>query len=186
MSSVIVARMISQRLAPHPERAVEYAWGSVAYRHIGRRDSLPGVTRRYSPNMLTSVFGWDTDVPEWDGIVCKVDGGMPLLDEVRHPIALAWDNDSTIAVRRRSWSPLDLFGDAMSQIPKGEFAIVYLTYHEGARAEIADRRVQSFMDKMHDWMHSAAIFPFFCAFIHARLVMANLISSKAPSASTAE
>ena len=156
-TSEIVARMISQRLAAHPERAVEYPWGSVAYRHLGRRDFLPGVTRLYSPNMLAAVFGWDSDVPEWDGMVCRVDGGAAIVDTVRQPIALVWNNDSTIAVRRRSWSPLDLFGDAMNQIPKGEFAIVYLAYQEGARAEIADRRVNGFMGKMQDWMHSAAI-----------------------------
>ena len=156
-ASEIVARLISQRLAAHPERAVDYSWGSVAYRHHDRRISLPGVTRLYSPNMLAAAFGWDSDVPEWDGLICRVDGGEPVVDEVRHPLALVWSNNSAVAVRRRSWSPSDLFGDAHNQISKGEFAIVYLAYQEGARAEIADRRTQAFMDKTRDWMHSAAI-----------------------------
>ena len=46
----------------------------------------------------------------------------------------------------------------MKQITPGEFGIVYLAYHEGARAEIADRRVESFLSTMKDeWHHPSSI-----------------------------
>ena len=52
---------------------------------------------------------------------------------------------------------MDLVGSAMSQIPPGEFGMIYLAYHEGAREEIANRRVQAFMDRMPEWEHSGSI-----------------------------
>jgi hypothetical protein len=158
LTTEIVTRLISQRLAPHPERALHYEWGTVAYHPIPRRVPLPGMTRLYSPNMLSHVFDWDSDIPTWDGLVCRVSGGEAFVDEIRNPIALVWNNSSEVALRRRAWSPLDLFGDAINQITPGEFAIVYLTYHEGARAEIADRRVINFLAKTKDeWYHAASI-----------------------------
>lgn len=157
-ASEIVARMISQRLAAHPERPVEYPWGRVAYHQLPRRLLLRRPTRLYSPAMLQAVFGWNSDLPEWDGIVCRVHGGgEALVDLVRSPIALLWSNASAKAIQRRAWSPLDLFGDATKQIPPGEFGIIYLAYHEGARAEIADRRVQQFFSRMSEWEHAASI-----------------------------
>lgn len=157
-ASEIVARMISQRLAAHPQRPVEYPWGSVAYHPMPRRVWLPGVTRLYSPNMLQAVFGWSSDLPEWDGIVCRVTGGgEAIVDQIQDPIALAWSNSSGKATHRRAWSPLDLFGDAMRQIPPGEFGIVYLAYQEGARQEIADRRIQRFLDRISEWEHTSSI-----------------------------
>lgn len=157
-ASEIVARMISQRLAAHPEQPVEYSWGRVAYHPLPSRLLLREPTRLYSPAMLKAVFGWNSDLPEWDGIVCRVDGGgEALVDFIRSPIALLWSNASAKAIQRRAWSPLDLFGDATKQIPPGEFGIIYLAYHEGARAEIADRRVQQFFSRMTEWEHAASI-----------------------------
>ncbi|QEX15431.1 hypothetical protein FRZ44_07150 [Hypericibacter terrae] len=157
-SNDIVAGLISQRLAPHPDRPLDYPWGSVAYHQLPYRMSLPEVTRLYSPNMLKAAFGWNSDLPEWDGIVCRVDNGREAsVGEIRRPIALAWSNVADAAVKKRAWSPLDLFGDAMGQIPPGEFGIIYLAYHEGAREEIANRRIQNFLDRMPEWEHSASI-----------------------------
>lgn len=154
----VVARLISQRLAPHPEGPLQYPWGSVAYRHLPYRMRLPGTTRLYSPHMLAAVFGWNSDLPEWDGIVCRVhSGGEVSVDQVDNPVALVWSNSSEEAVRKRAWSPLDLFGDAVNQIPPGEFGIIYLAYHEGAREEIADRRMQNFMKRITEWEHAASI-----------------------------
>jgi hypothetical protein len=154
----IVDRMISQRLAAHPNRPLEYAWGKVAYHPLPPRIPLPTPTRLYSPNMLEAAFGWNSDLPEWDGIVCRVGcDGDAFTDHLRNPIALVWNNSSTKAIQRRAWSPLDLFGDATNQIPAGEFGIIYLAYHEGARAEIADRRVERFLERMHTWDHAASI-----------------------------
>jgi len=154
----IVSRIISQRLAAHPDRALNYEWGSVAFHELSYRVRLPDVTRSYSPNMLMALFGWNSDLPEWDGIVCRVDvQGEPSVDEVRGAVALAWSNLSELAVRKRAWSPLDLFGDAMNQITPGEFGLIYLCYTEGAREAIADKRVSNFLSRMSGWEHSAAI-----------------------------
>jgi hypothetical protein len=154
----IVARMISQRLAPHPERATDCPWGNVAYHRLPRRLAMPAATRLYSPNMLMGAFAWNSDLPDWDGIVCRVQGsGDAWVDEIKNPVALVWNNLSAAAVKKRAWSPLDLFGDAINQIPPGEYAVIYLAYHEGARAEIADRRIQNFLDRMPDWYHPNSI-----------------------------
>jgi hypothetical protein len=154
----IVAALARQRLAPHPGRPLDYAWGSVAFHELPLRVRLPGYTPVYSPNMLAAVFGWDSDLPEWDGIVCRVNAeGQVATDEVAQAVGLVWSNVSPEALRKRSWSPLDLFGDAMGQIPPGEFGMVYLAYHEGAREEVADRRLQTFIDRMREWEHSATI-----------------------------
>jgi hypothetical protein len=68
------------------------------------------------------------------------------------------EQPSEIAIRRRAWSPLDLFGDAVNQITPGEFAIIYLAYHEGARAETANRRLDGFLSRAKDeWYHPASI-----------------------------
>jgi len=159
LAAEIVPRLISRRLAAHPQRTVSYEWGSVAFRPLPPSIEIPTATRLYSPDMLQWVFGWNSDMPDWDGIVCRVDGrSEAVTDRIRQPIALVWNNLSEIAIRRRAWSPLDLFGDAMKQITPGEFGIVYLAYHEGARAEIADRRVDVFLSAMKDeWHHSASI-----------------------------
>jgi hypothetical protein len=63
----IVATLLRQRLVARPECPLQYPWGTVSYQEAPRRLSLPNTTRAYSPNMLSVVFGWDSDVPTWDG-----------------------------------------------------------------------------------------------------------------------
>lgn len=88
--SEIVARMISQRLAPRPERHTEYPWGSVALVPLPRRINLPPA-RIYSPHMLQAVFNWNSDLPEWDGLVRRAAfGGDFDIDRVLRPIGLVW------------------------------------------------------------------------------------------------
>jgi hypothetical protein len=153
----IAARMISQRLAPHPERHTEYPWGSVAFVPLPNHIDIPP-TRIYSPHMLRAVFNWNSDLPDWDGLVCRVDGGGDFdTDRVARPIGLVWRNTTRRAVQRRAWSPVDLFGDATNQITPGEFGIIYLAYHEGARAEVADERLQRFFDRVGTWEHAGSI-----------------------------
>jgi hypothetical protein len=41
-------------------------------------------------------------------------------------------------------------------MPGGEFGIVYICYSEGAREEIADRRVAQIAERLKEWEHSAA------------------------------
>ena len=61
------------------------------------------------------------------------------------------------AIRKKSWSPLDLFGAATNQIPGGEVGIIYVCYQEGAREWLADRRTESFLRGISDWAHSGGI-----------------------------
>ena len=153
----VVACLIRQRLAAHPQQPLAYAWGSVAYRELPRGFGVQP-SRVYAPTMLNEAFGWTPDLPTWDGIICRVaTKSDQLVDYIAEPTGLLWCNNSERAVRRRAWSPLDLFFDAMNQIPPGEFAVVYVAYQEGARAEIADRRVETFTNKMKEWEHSANI-----------------------------
>lgn len=44
-----------------------------------------------------------------------------------------------------------------SQVPPGEFAIVYLAYTEGAREEIADQRLAAFKSRVETWSHEPGI-----------------------------
>jgi hypothetical protein len=153
----IVECSIRQRLAPHPERALSYAWGTISYRERPYRFAIAN-SRIYSPSMLNQTFGWNSDLPAWDGIVCRVGTVKDQwTDQITAPTALLWCNHSERAIRRRSWSPLDVFGDAMSQIPAGEFGVVYVAYQEGTRAEIADSRTENFQRRMREWAHSAKI-----------------------------
>jgi hypothetical protein len=80
-----------------------------------------------------------------------------MTDEVSHPIGLLWNNRSQRAISKRSWSPLDAFGEAMQQVPPGEFGIIYLAYQEGTRAEIADMRLDRFFDRLKGWWHPGSI-----------------------------
>ncbi len=153
----VVARLISQRLAAHPERHTEYPWGSVAFVSLPRRLDIPP-TRLYSPHMLRAVFDWNTDLPDWDGVVCRVNGGGGFdIDHVTHPIGLIWRNTTRKAVQRRAWSPIDLFGDATNQITPGEFGIIYLAYNEGTRAAVADERLERFFNRITEWEHPGSI-----------------------------
>lgn len=150
--------LIRQRLAAHPERPLVYPWGEVSYEELPSRLRLPGQTRPYTPHMLSFVFGWSCDLPTWDGLICRVEcEGQLATNQISQPIGLLWSNRSQRAISKRSWSPLDTFGDAVSQVPPGEFGIVYVAYQEGTRAEIADERTQRFVRRVKEWWHSGSI-----------------------------
>lgn len=154
----IVRSLASQRLRPDPSRRLIYSWGTVAFLPSQRRNPLPGPTRIYSPNMLKLLFGWESDLPTWDGICCSIDArGEPFLDEVLEPIALLWRNDSEIALKKRSKAPLNLFSKASLQIPPGEFGIIYVSCMEGTRAKVADMRQDAFADRLQAFEHSAKV-----------------------------
>lgn len=154
----VSAKLLMQRLAAHPEQALAYDWGSVSLEPLPSKVDLPSSTRLYSPNMLEHLFDWSTDLPDWDGICCSVDlRGQPLTDTVRSPVALLWRNTSPDALRKRTWAPTNLFGAATLQVPSGEFGIVYVNYVEGARAEVADRRLQAFTKRLQEFEHSARV-----------------------------
>src|SRR5258706_10478958 len=127
----VVARLISQRLAAHPERHTEYPWGSVAFVSLPRRLDIPP-TRLYSPHMLRAVFDWNTDLPDWDGVVCRVNGGGGVdIDHVSHPIGLVWGNTTRKAVQRGAGGQIHPFVGATNQIKTRAFGIVLLAYNAG-------------------------------------------------------
>ncbi|MGO7018402.1 hypothetical protein [Rhizobium leguminosarum] len=154
----VVSRFINQRLAPKPSRKLSYPWGSVAFFPSPMRVWLPETTRLYSPNMLQHLFGWESDLPTWDGICCSIDAnGEPEVDLAINPIALIWRNDSGKALKKRSWAPINLFSKASLQIPAGEFGIVYVNYIEGARAEVANMRLDAYAGRLQEFEHSDKI-----------------------------
>jgi len=107
----VVVRLISQRLAPHPERELSYPWGQLAFIELPRRLELRNTTRLYSPEMLRQAFGWQSDLPEWDGFCCSIGNSQALtIGDVHEPLGLIWNNTSEAAMRKRTWAPTNLFG----------------------------------------------------------------------------
>jgi hypothetical protein len=154
----VVAQLISQRLVPHPERELSYPWGRSAFIELPRRLELRNITRLYSPDMLAQTFGWRSDLPEWDGLCCWIGNARALtMSYVEEPFGLVWNNTSEAAIRKRTWAPTNLFGGAMDQIPPGEFGIIYVAYCEGAREEVADLRVNAFIERIGMWEHAGNI-----------------------------
>lgn len=154
----VVRELVGQRFAPHPERARRLKWGTVGYNRHDMVIQLPETTRPYSPNLLEHLFDWRSDLPDWDGLVCRMDGaGKSPVDAVRKPIALLWRNISDQAVKKRAWSPTNLLGSAMRQIAPGEFGMVYLAHVEGARGDVADLRFHETVERIADWEHSSNI-----------------------------
>lgn len=153
----IVDCSVRQRLAASHEKATSYLWGSIAFRELPKNLRGPK-TRLYSPLFLTQVFSWDCDLPTHDGIICRIASPKePIIDFAREPIAMVWKSSSEEAVRKRSWSPINLFGDATNQVPGGEVGIIYVCYQEGARESFADRRTHGYITGISQWVHSAAI-----------------------------
>lgn len=152
----IVARCIQQRLASKPRKPLDHAWGSVAFHARPRLLTLPGPTKAYSPRLLRHAFGWNEDVPSHDGLICQADCAEgAVVEDVRDGVALRWTNRTAEVAEKRSRPPTSLFGKATGQMPGGEFGIVYICYPEGARAEIADRRVELIAERLKEWQHSA-------------------------------
>lgn len=153
----VVAKCMQQRLCRHLGVPLEYDWGSVAFRKLPPCISLPGPTKTYSPELLEYCFEWNTDLPKHDGLICRAAGAEGVIvTEVRAAVALAWTNLSEIVAEKRSRPPTSLFGKATNQVPGGEFAIVYICYPEGAREELANRRVRAIADRLQEWEHSAS------------------------------
>lgn len=154
----VAATIFRQRLAAHADRPLAYTWGTVAFRELPRRGALPEATRAYSPTMLDAVFGWNTDLPEWDGLCCSIANarGGTVLD-VQSPVGLLWSNATPEATRKRTWAPANLFGSATSQIEPGATGIIYVAYIEGARAEAADMRVAAYEERLREWEHAGDI-----------------------------
>lgn len=120
-------------------------WGTWEYSELSRLASIGARTLMYSPIMLDEIFDWNSDLAEWDGLVCRVENHEELTtDTAEKPVGLRWVNTSEQAVKKRSWGPMSILGEAIEQIPAGEFGIVFIAHQEGARSTIADMRTFNF------------------------------------------
>lgn len=72
-------------------------------------------------------------------------------------MGLAWRVDAEAAIIKRSRAPLGLFAKAVTQVPRGEFGLVYVAYPEGARSDVADNRTQAYMERIQQSEHDGAI-----------------------------
>jgi len=120
-------------------------WGTWEYSELPQFTPLGVRTRMYSPIMLDEVFAWNSDLSEWDGLVCRVENHVEsTTDAAEKPIGLRWVNINEQAVKKRSWGPMSVLAEAIEQIPPGEFGIVFIANQEGARSAIADMRTFNF------------------------------------------
>ena len=148
----IVAKLILQRFAGGA--TLEYDWGRVTFIEASAVVDFARPTRLYSPNMLEHVFAWNSDLPEFDGLICRVaNDSEPVIDSAERPVGLAWTNLSLQALKKRSWGPMGVVSEALEQIPSGDFGIVYVAYQEGAREGMADSRLAGFSERISDIEH---------------------------------
>lgn len=154
----IVACLLRMRFAGKSGTRVTWPWGTAVYIESARLVNIGRNTRMYSPLMLKKVFAWNSDLAEWDGLICRVRNyEEPVVDLAEEPVGLLWANDSEQAIKKRSWGPMSTLSEAIDQIPPGEFGIPYVAYQEGARSAIADMRTFNFADWLKECSHSANI-----------------------------
>jgi hypothetical protein len=153
----IVDCALRQQFSYLPKKPVNYDWGHISFIELPRSMKI-SPTKLYSPNFLSQVFGWSTDVPEYDGIICKVTSPEDFfLDFVKAPVALKWTISNPDAIRKKARTISSLFGDAMKQVPVGEAGIIYVCYQEGTRPEVADDRTNFMLQEFREWRHNAGI-----------------------------
>lgn len=154
----IVSCLLQHHRAGGGEKNAAFPWGEGAYREAAQRVPIGCHTPMYSPIMLEGVFGWNSDLPEWDGLVCRVGNHQEsAVDLAEEPVGLLWANSSEQAIKKRSWGPMTTLNEAIEQIPPGEFGIPYVAYQEGARSTIADLRTFNFTDWLKQCSHPANI-----------------------------
>lgn len=134
-----------------------YPWGKVKFSTIPSRLEF-GTTKLYSPVYLDTVFGWNGDVPEFDGIVCQsMDNKTLITSRAVEPIALKWRSRSPDAQNKKQRAINALLSDAASQVPAGEIGIFYICYQEGASEDMADGRSVRLKSEVRDWYHRRGI-----------------------------
>jgi hypothetical protein len=157
MAEEVAGACVRQRLTINPRKPVKYPWGTVSFIELETRRSCTP-TRLYSPNFLQDIFGWNMDLPQYDGIICRVRPPEDIIvNYVRDPCALLWSNSSEESKRKKSWTPSGLFGEATQQIPPGELGIIYLCYEEGTIEQHADTKTTMLIDQLNKFTHSAGI-----------------------------
>ncbi|MCA8275045.1 hypothetical protein LGN17_21400 [Burkholderia sp. AU30280] len=154
----IVTTLLQLRFAPYSDEAVTKRWGSAAYEESARLVDIGGPTRMYSPVLLNALFAWNSDLAEWDGLVCRVGNhAESIVNIAEEPVGLLWVNSSEQAIKKRSWGPMSTLNEAIEQIPPGEFGIPFIAYQEGARSTIADMRTFNFTEWLKGCSHPANI-----------------------------
>ena len=73
------------RRQPLAAGQVAYDWGTVKLRLLPRNIRMKPI-RIYTPIFLQQVFGWNSDLPDFDGIICRVDAVNDfVVDSVQRP-----------------------------------------------------------------------------------------------------
>lgn len=147
----------SLRRQPLAPGRVKYAWGSVDLHELPSEVPLRA-TGLHTPAFLEDLFGWNCDLPEFDGMVFRVDDTRELIvDRVQRPLALRWRSTVETARRNKSRTATTLVKEAIDQIPPGEMGLVYVAIWEGSREEIADVRLHITSDEIEALTHRRGI-----------------------------
>ena len=134
-----------------------YEWGDIRFVPLPKNGDITPC-RLYSPYFLEAVFGWDYDIPGYDGIICRVDAPEALItDTVSTPVGMKWNSVSERAVLTKARLMGSLLKSACDQVPLGEMGVVYLCYQEGGRPEIANERTEAVIEQIRRWWHRAGI-----------------------------
>jgi len=145
------------RRQPLATGQVTYDWGTVKLQELPFETGFKAMGL-YTPACLKQVFDWNSDLPDFDGIMCRVDAvDNFVIGSVRRPLALRWKSTSEIARLHKARTVLTLLNEALDQIPTGEMAIIYLAIWEGSRAEIADDRFQNINAEIEGATHRRGI-----------------------------
>jgi hypothetical protein len=154
----VVADLLKHAALSNSDCFGQYVWGRAAFVELVSTFALPEPCRLFSPALLQYTFGWNTDLPEWDGICCSYkNNDEAVLYALERPFGLLWNCTAEGALRKRTWAPLNLFGAALDQITPGDIGVVYITLREGARADVADLRLAALQARLTKWAHIAEI-----------------------------
>lgn len=147
----------SLRRQPLAAGRVTYDWGTVGLHELPFEIEFNAIGL-YTPIFLKQIFDWNSDLPEFDGIICRVDAVDDFVTEsVRRPLALRWRSISEAAKLHKARTVLSLLNEAFDQVPTGEMAIIYLAVWEGCRADIADDRLYNISKEMENATHRRGI-----------------------------
>jgi hypothetical protein len=145
------------RRQPLAAGQVTYDWGTIKFQELPYEIGFR-TTGLYTPVFLKQIFDWNSDLPDFDGIICRVDPvDNFVIGSVRRPLALRWKSTPEIAKLHKARTVLNLLNEALDQIPTGEMAIIYLAIWEGSRAEIADDRLEYINKEIEGATHRRGI-----------------------------
>jgi hypothetical protein len=137
---------------PRSQTAVE-PWGTIRCRPLPTSEEM-ALTRLFSPNFLERVYGWRSDPPQWDGMICCTEQPSTSL-VVGHAASrsLKWRTHSNAATVKKARGINDLLGRAFAQVPDGEMGILYVSYVESGREATADARTEHILKLRESWTH---------------------------------